>query len=411
MEVKKLPARPSLEQYKKQAKDLVKAFESNQAEALQRIKANHDRFGNLRDSEIHHVPFALADAQFVIAREHGFQSWPKFAKHVTALTRSNSPVAQFEAAVDAIVTGDMGTLKRLLRQNPELIRERSNREHRAMLLHYVGANGVENFRQKTPRNAVEVAEVLLGAGAEVDAIADLYGGSTTLGLVVTSVFPFLAGVQDALADTFLKHGADIDHPGGAGNQHCPVNGCLANGRPEAAEFLAGRGARLDLEAAAGVGRLDVVKTFFGANGRLKDDATEAQMRSGFKWACQYGRTTVVEFLLQRGMDASEIHRGESALHRAAYGGHADIVRLLLKGRPAVDVKDKTFDATPLGWGLHGWSECAPGLKREGYYEVVALLVAAGASVYPRWLDQGEEGSPIARKVLDDPRMLAALTRR
>ena len=49
MEVKKLPARPSLEQYKKQAKELVKAFESNQAEALQRIKANHDRFGKLRD--------------------------------------------------------------------------------------------------------------------------------------------------------------------------------------------------------------------------------------------------------------------------------------------------------------------------------------------------------------------------
>jgi hypothetical protein len=408
MEVKKLPARPSLEQYKKQAKELVKAFESNQAEVLQRIKAAHERFRKLRDSEIHHATFALADAQFVVAREHGFESWPKFAKHVTSLARTNSSVAQFEAAVDAIVTGDIGTLKRLLRQNPELIGERSNREHRAMLLHYVGANGVENFRQKTPRNAVEVAEVLLGAGAEVDAMADLYGGSTTLGLVVTSVFPFLAGVQDALADTFLKHGADIDHPRGAGNQQCPVNGCLANGRPEAAEFLARRGARLDLEAAGGVGRLEVVKAFFDTNGALKDNATEAQMRSAFKWACQYGRTAVVEFLLQRGLDASEIHRGECALHCAAYGGHADIIRLLLKGRPPVDVKDKTFDATPLGWGLHGWNESAPGLKREGYYEVVTLLVAAGATVYPKWLGEGEGGSPIARKILDDPRMLAAL---
>ena len=411
MEVKKLPARPSLEQYKKQAKDLVKDFKSDKAEVLARIKASHDRFEKLAPSAIRQTPFALADAQFIIAREHGFESWPKFAKHVTALARGNSPVAQFEAGADAIVTGDIRTLRRLLRQSPELIRARSNREHRAMLLHYVGANGVENYRQKTPKNAVEVAEVLLGAGAEVDAMADMYGGSTTLGLVVTSVFPFLAGLQNALADTFLNHGADIDHPRGAGNQQCPVNGCLANGRPEAAEFLATRGARLDLEAAGGVGRLDVVKTFFDANGALKPDATQAQMKSGFKWACQYGRLAVVEFLLERGLDASEIHRGETALHCAACGGHADIVRLLLKRKPPVDVKDKSFDAPPLGWALYGWSESAPGPKREGYYEVVALLVAAGATVYRRWLDEAGNESPIAPKIRDDPRMLAALTGR
>jgi len=41
-----------------------------------------------------------------------------------------------------------------------------------------------------------------------------------------------------------------------------VNACLANGRPNAAEFLGRRGARLDLDGAAGVGRLDVVKNFF-----------------------------------------------------------------------------------------------------------------------------------------------------
>jgi hypothetical protein len=406
MEVKKLPARPSLEQYKKQAKDLVKAFASEQPEALQRIRSAHDR--KLRGSAIRPARFALADAQFIIAREHGFESWPKFARHVTALARSNSPVAQFEAAADAIVTGDIATLSKLLRQSPELIRGRSNREHRAMLLHYVGANGVENFRQKTPKNAVEVAEVLLGAGAEVDAMADMYGGSTTLGLVVTSVFPFLAGVQNALADTFLNHGADINHPRGAGNQQCPVNGCLANGRPEAAEFLARRGARLDLEGAGGVGQLEVVKTFFDANGALKRKATEAQMKSGFKWACQYGRTAVVEFLLERGLDAIEIHRGETPLHCAACGGHADIVRLLLKGKPPVDVKDKRFNGTPLGWALYGWNESAPGLKREGYYEVVALLVASGATVYGEWLEDGSAASPIARKIRDDPRMLAAL---
>ena len=409
MEVKKLPARPSLEQYRKQAKDLVKAFKSGNPEAVQRIKVSHQRSGNLPDSEIRQTKFTLADAQFVIAREHGFESWPKFAKHVTGLMRDNSPVAQFETAVDAIVAGDITTLRKLLRQNPDLIRARSNRRHRATLLHYVGANGVENFRQKTPKNAVAVAEVLFRAGAEVDAMADMYGGATTLGLVATSVHPFLAGVQNALIDTFLKHGGEIDHPQGAGNRQCLVNGCLANGRPEAAEFLASRGARLDLEAAAGIGRLDVVKSYFDSNGRLKPNATEAQMKSGFKWACGFGRASVVEFLLQRGLDVSEIHRGETALHCAAYGGHADILRLLLKSKPRVDVKDETYDGTALGWALYAWGESAPGPERDRYYDVVALLAGAGATAHPDWFNEADRGFPLAQRIRDDPRMMVALS--
>jgi len=49
----------------------------------------------------------LTQAQFALAREHGFASWPNFAKHLEALARATSPVSQFEAAVDAIVGGDM----------------------------------------------------------------------------------------------------------------------------------------------------------------------------------------------------------------------------------------------------------------------------------------------------------------
>ena len=69
----------------------------------------------------------------------------------------------------------MATLKRLLDENPQLIRARSTREHQATLLHYVSANGVEGYRQKTPNNAAKVAEILLQAGAEVDAEAHTAG--------------------------------------------------------------------------------------------------------------------------------------------------------------------------------------------------------------------------------------------
>jgi ankyrin repeat protein len=96
MDAKELPARPSLEQYKKQAKDLVKAFkdfrarQSGDLEAIQRIKKYHPRLGRLPEAEIRNAKFALADAQLVLAREHGFESWPKFATHIEALARERT---------------------------------------------------------------------------------------------------------------------------------------------------------------------------------------------------------------------------------------------------------------------------------------------------------------------------------
>src|SRR5258706_16467940 len=82
----------------------------------------------------------------------------------------------FEAAVEAIIHGDLDALKALLGAHPELVRSRSMLPHRATLLHYIAANGVEGDRQKTPANAVEIALALLKAGAEVDALADMYDG-------------------------------------------------------------------------------------------------------------------------------------------------------------------------------------------------------------------------------------------
>ena len=292
---------PSLEQYKQQARDLIKAFKSGDPEAMRWIRRynphlpgrpdTNDR-NNLTDSEIQSAKLSLADAQFIVARAHRFESWPKFAKHIEALNQNGSSVAQFEAAVDAVLTGKLATLKSLLRENPELVRARSTREHHATVLHYVGANGLEGYRQKTPKNVVKVAEILLKVGAGVD--ADLaYGsamrrryperiGSTTLGMVATSCHPAAAGVQIPLLDILLDNGASVDGLPGGWN---PLIAALHNGRGEAAAHLARRGARMDLEGAAGVGRLDVVKTYFNEDGRLKANATKAQMESGLMWAC------------------------------------------------------------------------------------------------------------------------------
>jgi hypothetical protein len=401
MDVKELPSRASLEQYKKQAKALLKSQNNGDADAVERMRQHHPRFAKLTDSELRSGGFLLADAQLVIAREHGFESWPRFAKHVEALSRQSSSTSKFESAVDAVVAGDTATLERMLRETPELIRARSTRRHRSTLLLYVGANGVEDYRQRSPKNAVEIAEVLLKAGADVDAVGEMYRGSTTLGLVATSGHPLLAGVQGALIDLLLSHGASFD--GAVAPNYTAgsiVNACLANGRGGAAAQLAERGARLDLEGAAGVGRMDVVKSFFNEDGSLKTSATKEQMKSGFNWACEYGWTRVVAFLLQVGIDVGERHRGATGLHWAALGAHVETVKLLLEQRAPVGVEDETWKDTPLGWALHGWMNPSPEIVRDGYYEVVALLVAAGSMVRPEWL--------ASEKVHADPRMLAAL---
>jgi len=57
---------------------------------------------------------------------------------------------------------------------------RSTREHRATLLHYVRANAVEGYRQKSPRNTVRIAEILLNAGVERMRISSMGGSENVI---------------------------------------------------------------------------------------------------------------------------------------------------------------------------------------------------------------------------------------
>jgi ankyrin repeat protein len=401
MDTKQLPARPSLEQYRKQAKDLCKSRKS--AESAGRFKKFHPRLTKLTETEITNAEVSLADAQWVIAREHGFESWPKFVKHIEELVRADSPVSNFELAADAIVSGDVGTLKRLLGENPELVQARSTREHAAPLIHYVAANGVEDFRQKTPKNIVELTRVLLDGGAEVDATSQAYGkAATALGLAATSYHPAKAVVQLESLDQLLHAGACVD---GAPDGWSPLVAALHNGRGDAAVFLANRGARLDLEGAAGTGRVDVLSRYVDEDGTLRDGATNEQLNYGFTWACEYGHTHVVKFLFERSFKPDwKFMHGETGLHWASYGGHAEIVDLLLKTDAPVNAKDQTHDGTPLTWAVYGWGNTAPEFKDARYDEVVERLIRAGATVDWDWIER----SLLAAKLRADARMMAAL---
>src|ERR1043166_4795618 len=197
------PRRPNVERYRKLAKELVNACHSNEPDAIadwsekwimrlvkesgikltrktgrgvQRWIDEVTEFATrkLPSDDVTHC--RLADAQLVLAESHGFQTWTGLIRHMNGLNTKSSKTATFEAAADAIVAGDIKTLKRLLQTDPALVRVRSQHEHRATLLHYVSANGVEGYRQRTPRNIVKITKLLIDAGAEVDAEADVYGG-------------------------------------------------------------------------------------------------------------------------------------------------------------------------------------------------------------------------------------------
>jgi len=403
MDAKQLPARPNLEQFRKQAKELLK--HRRDTDVIRRIKKSHPRLREITEAQLE--TFSLADAQWVIAREHAFESWPKFIKHIQEIVRVDSPISKFELAADAIVDGNLPALERLLRENPILSRARSTRSHGAPLIHYVAANGVEDFRQKTPKNIVEITQALLHAGAEVDATTQAYGGaSTALGLAATSYHPAAAGVQFDLLEALLKAGASVN---GAPAGWNPVVAALHNGRGDAAMFLAERGADLVLEAAAGTGRVDILPLYINEDGSLKAGATKKQLEYGFIWACEYGRANAVKFLLQHGVraDSSPTH-GETGLHWTALAGHAEIVELLLAANTPVNATEQSYGGTPLGWAVYGWDNPAPEFRNARHHEVVERLVRAGAVVDWEWIDSPNRGGSLGAKVRKDSRMMAAL---
>ena len=288
MDTLPLPPHPSLEQYKKRAKDLVKAANSPDAEAVRAwasdwlahlasrldvtvtpfVQHSFDRAVEGIETRVRKqarssgAAFKLADAQWLIARAHSFETWAAFVHHLEGPASSDSRDGEFEAGADAIVSGDLATLESLLRQKPPLIHARSERTHRSTLLHYVAANGIEDFRQKTPPNAVTIACCLLEAGAEVDALSNSYGGGrhqTTMNLLVSSTHPAEAGLQPALVETLVDFGAAIN---GLDDDSSPLMTALAFGYRDAAETLERRGARVDsVLAASGLGQLDLIRQF------------------------------------------------------------------------------------------------------------------------------------------------------
>lgn len=362
-----LPFRSSLAAYEQQAQELLDAWKTGDPAAIQLVRENHPRFldenipwlpKDLSESELRSATLEPADTQLAIAHWYSFESWPRLAEWVEAVAQEDSPVSKFESAVEAVITGDAAKLARLLRETPELVRARSTRVtphdppvHGATLLHYLAANGVEGYRQKTPKKAVEIAKMLLDAGAEPDALAGMYGGQhATMSMLVSSCHPAKAGVQVALVDTLVDYGATVEACG-SGDWTSPLMTALAFGYRDAAEALVRRGARVDtLAAAAGLGRLADAK-------RLLATAGAEDRHRAIALSAQHGHVEIVRLLLDAGEDPNRYnpkgnHGHSTPLHQAVCAGQDAVVRLLVERGARLDIQDTIWKSTPLGWAEH-----------------------------------------------------------
>ncbi|HEY3937495.1 MAG TPA: ankyrin repeat domain-containing protein [Bryobacteraceae bacterium] len=121
----KLPTRrmrehPDLEQLKRQAKQLFSAFKAGDSAAVDEVNTHYD--------EAQAAAFALHDAQLVIARSYGFDSWPKLKAYVDGVT--------IRQLVEAVCAGSVERVRMMLNARPELagMTVSYGDEHRA--IHY-----------------------------------------------------------------------------------------------------------------------------------------------------------------------------------------------------------------------------------------------------------------------------------
>jgi len=258
----------------------------------------------------------------------------------------------FREAVKAITAGDLPTLQRLLKKRPNLVHARAEEKgeyagtyfSHPYLLEFVPENPVRT--RQLPPNICEIAEVIIATGAPREAI------NKTLGLAASGCVPRECGVQTELLELLVRNGADLT----AG-----LESAISEGEWNAAKTLLRLGARLGLQAAAGLGKRASLKKLLSSSTDVEELARAANA------AIRGGHEDCVRLLLDAGLSASAIIPNHpyspTLLHQAALSGNSKMVELLLERGADLAATDTQFRGTPEAWARHaGHTELAERLR-------------------------------------------------
>ncbi len=415
-----LPTAVSLEQLRKQAKDLrrarsVKLSEAQSLVARQygfpswpRLRAYVDRvataggslehafdpdpsyYGSrasgLLESASDGTPSAVAafarwsapltrdGARLVVARNHGFTTWAALRRHVGDLSS-----APFARAFRALWAQDIPALSALLTQFPELVAAR-------------GTNGNDLLALASATCDERLLEVLLSRGADV-ARGNAHGW-TALHQAGYSNLPRMASV-------LLAAGAPpaVSARGDGGT---PLVAALFWGNVEVAAVLAAASVTpVNLRVAAGLDDVAMISSlsggaagahrgFYRPHGGFpawRPSSSSAEVRDeALAWAARSDAVAAIDALVARGASVdADVYRG-TALTWAATKGRVRAVRSLLSHGATVNLRG-TFGGPSHGSGTTALHHAA----ESGQVEVMEVLLAAGAD--PTLRDDLYSGTP------------------
>jgi ankyrin repeat protein len=283
----------NLEQQKKQARELLRAIRAGNEEAISRLRRHHSRWSTVDDATIRQL-IALHDAQYALAREQGFSSWPKMKAYAEPVSGSRH-TRLFVADVEWI----SGRVQGLLRTRQS-----------------AGPAALEQIREWHPRFADRTDEEIRQAPFTEDDARLVYArehGFETWDDLTSRVSLLASRTDLATTEPFMA-----------------AFGALQSGDVPGFEALLRANPRLANERGTNGNTLLSLAVSFAS----KPD-----------W--EHGLSTIA-MLLAAGADVNDANdRGWTPLHSAAYANQPAIASLLLANGAASDAEAHGAGGTPL----------------------------------------------------------------
>jgi ankyrin repeat protein len=398
---------PDLDQLKRQAKELLDDYRASSPEAVAEVDAYH--------RTARPATFALHDAQFVLARSYGFESWPKLKAAVDGVTAAKLH--------DAVERGDLETTRDLLVRRPEIVdlgRGEMRALHMAVLRRdlnmtklllefgadadggiYPNRDATSPFTIARDRGYDEIVNVIDTARRQRGA----RGPSDPTDATRKLHQAYQSGSEEAMIAVFEEHPdlADLCPPDGRTLLH-HMAGC---GALRVMKWLLDHGADVNGKSDEGWTPLD-----FAATGR------------GGDWLFDNAKfERVAELLLTHGAELSPVSaaalgrsdylakwskrdlEGKGVLEAAVKGNQPNVLRRLLDAGLDPDERTQVGHIAEQAWSAGGPLFQAVVLKR---IEIARLLLERGADPNANvWT----AGSPAYRSYVGrDPEMLALIER-